>query len=357
VLSTLRSVGAVNVPRSSARRPVPTGLRRAWIVAAVAALCAAFGLSSGAAAAPASPSGRSAGDAYVLAPSSRTLAPVAVQGTSGSVSAPQNVLSGSATRISGANSYLVLDFGKEVGGLVTLTFGGASGSGRQVGLAFSESSLYVGPVSDLSSGTVFSGAGTDGALYTTVNGAGTYTMPTDKLRGGFRYLTVFLSSSGWVDLTGVSLAFTGAAGMSDPSAYTNYFYSNDDQLNRIWYAGAYTVQMNTIDPTQGRVYPPPSSGWENNGVVGVGSSVLVDGAKRDRSVWSGDLGVSLPTAYVSTDDLVSTRNALTTLYQHQNSSTGELEYGGLCRARRLQRRTAALAPSAAPAFHRPLTHL
>jgi hypothetical protein len=137
------------------------------------------------------------------------------------VSAPQNVLSGSATRISGANSYLVLDFGKEVGGLVTLTFGGASGSGRQVGLAFSESSLYVGPVSDLSSDTVFSGAGTDGALYTTVNGAGTYTMPTDKLRGGFRYLTVFLSSSGWVDLTGVSLASTGAAGMSDPGAYTN----------------------------------------------------------------------------------------------------------------------------------------
>ncbi|MDX8032656.1 hypothetical protein SK803_20775 [Lentzea sp. BCCO 10_0856] len=31
-----------------------------------------------------------------------------------------------------------------------------------------------------------------------------------RLRGGFRYLTVFLSMSGWVDLTGVSLSFTPA---------------------------------------------------------------------------------------------------------------------------------------------------
>ncbi|MFC1434032.1 trehalase family glycosidase [Streptacidiphilus sp. N1-3] len=274
------------------------------------------------------PLGRSAGDAYIYAPSSRTLAPVAVQGTSGSVGSPQNVLSGASTRISGTNSYLVLDFGKEVGGLVTLRFAGASGSGQQVGLAFSESSLYVGTNSDLSSGTVYSGSGTDGALRTTVNGAGSYTMPTDKLRGGFRYLTVFMGTSGWVDLSGVSLAFTGAAGMSDPSSYPNYFYSNDALLNRIWYAGAYTVQMDTIDPTQGRAYPPPASGWENNAVIGSGAGVLSDGAKRDRAVWPGDLGVSLPTEYASTDDIVSTKNALNSLYQHQNSSTGELEYGG-----------------------------
>ncbi|HEY1484480.1 MAG TPA: hypothetical protein VGF84_00165, partial [Micromonosporaceae bacterium] len=279
-------------------------------------------------AAPAAPSDRTAANALILAPATRTLGPVAIQSTAGAVTSPQNVLSGASTRISGTNSYVVLDFGKEVGGLVTLTFAGASSSGQQVGLAFTESSLYVGTLSDLSSGAAFSGTGTDGAIYATVNGAGTYTMPTDKLRGGFRYLTVFLSSSGWVDLKGVSLNFTGAAGMTNPQAYPNYFYSNDALLNRIWYAGAYTVQMDTINPTQGRVWGPPASGWENNGVIGVGASDLVDGAKRDRSVWPGDLGISLPTEYVSTDDVVSTKNALTTLYQHQNGSTGELEYGG-----------------------------
>ncbi|MEU6852902.1 trehalase family glycosidase [Actinacidiphila alni] len=336
--------------RPPRRRPPAPALHRLRVALLVAALCAALGLSATppaaarstarsaaasatsaapqATASPAAMAGRSAGDAYIYAPHSRTLAPVAVQGTSGSVSAPGNVLSGASTRISGTNSFLVLDFGKEVGGLVTLKFAGASGAGQRVGLAFSESSLYVGPVSDLSSGTVYSGSGTDGALTTTVNGAGGYTMPADKLRGGFRYLTVFMASSGWVDLNGVSLAFTGAAGMSDPAAYGNYFYSSDDLLNKIWYAGAYTVQMDTIAPDTGRAYPPPASGWENNAVIGSGAGILTDGAKRDRAVWPGDLGVSLPTEYVSTHDIASTKNALNSLYQHQNSSTGELEYGG-----------------------------
>ena len=264
---------------------------------------------------------------YNYAPASHTVKPVAIQSTSGTVSSPGNVLSGQSTRLSGANSAVVLDFGKEVGGLVTLSFAGASGAGQRLGLAFTESSLYVGQNSDASSGTVNSGPGTDGAVYATVNGAGGYTMPTDKLRGGFRYLTVFLSTSGWVDLNGVSLNFTAVPGMANPQAYPNYFSSNDPLLNKIWYAGAYTVQLDSIDPNQGRAWPPPSTGWENNANVGVGVSVLTDGAKRDRTVWPGDMGVSLPTEYVSTNDVASSRNALTTIYQHQKS-TGELGYSG-----------------------------
>ena len=260
-------------------------------------------------------------------PTSRTVAPVAVQGTSGTVTSPQNVLSGQPTRISGAHSRLVLDFGKEVGGIVTLTFSGASGAGQQLGLAFSESSNYIGENSDLSAG-IFNGNDTDGAIFANVGGAGSYTMPIDKLRGGFRYLTLFLTTTGWVDLNGVSLNFTAAPGKTDPSAYTNYFSSNDDLLNKIWYAGAYTVQLDTIDPHQGRVWPAPATGWENNATIGVGSSILSDGAKRDRTVWSGDMGISLPTEYVTTNDTVSSKNALTTLYQHQNTSTGEFPYAG-----------------------------
>jgi hypothetical protein len=275
---------------------------------------------------PQSARARAAADNY--SPSSRTLAPVAIQGTSGSVTSPQNVLSGQSTRISGAHSRIVLDFGKEVAGQVTLKFAGASGAGQQLGLAFSESSLYVGENSDLSSGTANSGTGTDGALAVRVDGAGSYSMPADKLRGGFRYLTVFLSTSGWIDVNGVSLAFTAAPGVSNPQAYANYFSSNDELLNKIWYAGAYTTQLDTIDPQQGRVWPAPATGWENNGNVGVGASVLSDGAKRDRTVWPGDMGISLPTEYASTDDVVSSRNSLTTLYQHQNTSTGELPFSG-----------------------------
>ncbi|MBA2677413.1 MAG: alpha-L-rhamnosidase [Ktedonobacteraceae bacterium] len=263
------------------------------------------------------------GDAYNYSPTTRTLAPTAIYTTSGTVSNPTNLLAGQSTRLSGKNAYVAIDFGKEVGGIVTLTFAGSSDSSQSIGLAFSESSNNVGTNSDASSG-----GGADGAIYAAVAGAGAYTMPGDKLRGGFRYLTLFLNSSGWVDINGVSLNFTAEPAMSNPAAYPNYFYSNDSLLNKIWYAGAYTVQLDTINPTQGRVWPAPSSGWENNGTVGVGSEVLTDGAKRDRSVWPGDMGVSLPSEYVSTDDLVATRNSLTTIYQHQNTSTGELPYSG-----------------------------
>jgi hypothetical protein len=263
------------------------------------------------------------GDPYNYSPTTRTLAPTSIYTTSGTVSNPTNLLSGQSTRLSGNSSYITVDFGKEVGGIVTLTFAGSSDSNQSVGLAFSESSINIGPNSDASSG-----GSADGAIYAAVAGAGVYTMPSDKLRGGFRYLTLFLTSSGWVDINGVSLNFTAEPTMSNPAAYPNYFYSNDSLLNKIWYAGAYTVQLDTISPTQGRVWPAPSSGWENNGTIGVGSEVLTDGAKRDRSVWPGDMGVSLPTEYVSTDDLVATRNSLTTIYQHQNTSTGELPYSG-----------------------------
>ncbi len=276
-----------------------------------------------AAPAPASAAATSPCAADIVAPTSRTLAPVSVHAASATVGNPAGVLSGASTRLNGDGSAVTLDFGKEVGGVVTLHFAGASGAGQSVGLAFSESSQFVGQGSDASNG----GGGADGALFTTVNGAGTYTMPLDRQRGGFRYLTLFLHSTGWVDVNGASLSLTAAPGVSDPAAYPDYFCSNDSLLNRIWSAGAYTVQLDTIAPDQGRVWPAPASGWENNGTVGVGSEVLVDGAKRDRSVWPGDMGISVPTAYVSTDDLTASRNSLTTMYDNQKSS-GEMPYGG-----------------------------
>ncbi|HEY3870632.1 MAG TPA: hypothetical protein VGM10_19875 [Actinocrinis sp.] len=258
-----------------------------------------------------------------LSPASRTVAPTSIYATTGSVSNPSNLLSGQSTELSGSGSSVTVDFGKEVGGIVTLGFSAASGANQSVGLAFSESDEFVGESSDASSG----GSGADGAIYASVSGAGSYTMPSDKLRGGFRYLTLFMNSSGWVEIDGVSLDFTSAPGTADPAAYPDYFCSNDSLLNQIWYAGAYTVQLDDISPTQGRVWPAPSSGWENDGVVGTGTEVLVDGAKRDRSVWPGDMGVSAPTEYVSTDDMTAVRNSLTTMYQNQQSN-GQLPYGG-----------------------------
>ena len=48
----------------------------------------------------------------------------------------------------------------------------------------------------------------------------------------------------------------------------------------------------------------------NHPVTPVADAILVDGAKRDRTVWPGDLGVSVPTEYASLGDVTPTRNAL-----------------------------------------------
>ena len=108
--------------------------------------------------------------------------------------------------------------------------------------------------------------------------------------------------------------------------------------------GAYTNQMVTINSTQG--YAPNflngrisnstaiatsaadgTMDWWLNTTITNGTSTLVDGAKRDRLVWSGDMAISVPSIAVTTLDLVSVRNALDSLFAFQ-SQTGMLPYGG-----------------------------
>jgi hypothetical protein len=74
-------------------------------------------------------------------------------------------------------------------------------------------------------------------------------------------------------------------------------------------------------------YGPPLYWWLNYTVTN-GSSALVDGAKRDRLVWSGDMSMLIPGIAVSTYDLISVRNSLDSLFAIQNPSTGQLQYAG-----------------------------
>ncbi|HEX4458205.1 MAG TPA: alpha-L-rhamnosidase, partial [Polyangia bacterium] len=263
------------------------------------------------------------GDPYILAPPSRTVTPVAVLSTSGSVTNPTNVLSGKATTLSGSGAQIVLDFGKEVGGIVSLAFSSATANST-LGVAFSESSLYVGPNSDNSAG----GGNSDGAIPVAVSGPSSWTSDAKYLRGGFRYLTVFLTSAGPVDLSGVSLAYSPDPERTIPNQYPNYFYSNDDIVNKAWYSGAYTFQTNVILNHEGRVPPAPAANWDNTGAVGEsGNVVVVDGAKRDRTVWPGDLAISLPTGYAALADTEAVKNAIITLFNHQHSD-GHLQWCG-----------------------------
>ena len=101
---------------------------------------------------PTSNDSENQGQAFNLAPFSRTIEPVSIYATHGAVANPTSVLTGKETLLSGMGSYIVVDFSREIGGIVTLNFTTASSNNESVGLAFSESSDFVGTNSDSSNG-------------------------------------------------------------------------------------------------------------------------------------------------------------------------------------------------------------
>lgn len=70
------------------------------------------------------------------------------------------------------------------------------------------------------------------------------------------------------------------------------------------------------------------TGWANNGTLGPGDTIIVDGAKRDRAVWPGDMGIAAGGSFYSIGDLSSIKNALQTMYNNQDNSTGAFPEAG-----------------------------
>ncbi|EXJ58926.1 hypothetical protein A1O7_06356 [Cladophialophora yegresii CBS 114405] len=232
-----------------------------------------------------------------------------------------------AQTISGNGSLVTYDFGKEVGGIVRFSYT-SSGAGT-LGIAFTESRKFVGYVSDSSNGLF---TGSDLWLNVTLTGQpGQYVMPDEVLRGGFRYMTLWFStnsSATAVSAQNITVELDFQPTWSNLRAYQGYFHCSDELLNRIWYAGAYTLQSNAVPTYTGRQVPMLAWNWANNATLGPGYSIIVDGAKRDRAVWPGDIGIAVPSAFVSTGDLESVRNALQVMYDYQNTTTGAFDESG-----------------------------
>ena len=252
-------------------------------------------------------------DSSIYAPESRSVIPKYVLSPDGDSSSTE--YSGSIT-LKNNGSSVVLDFGLEVGGIISLNY--STTAPAALGMAFTESKIWIGEWSDSSNGGF---KGPDGAIYANITsaGSGSYKMPDAKLRGGFRYMTLFLIAANETifDISNISLEIAFQPTWSNLRAYQGYFHSNDELLNRIWYSGAYTIQTNCVPANTGRHHPPPSRGWVNDGKLGPGNTIMVDGAKRDRAVWPGDMGIAVPSTFVSTGDLDSIKNALQVMYDYQ----------------------------------------
>ncbi|EME41614.1 glycoside hydrolase family 78 protein, partial [Dothistroma septosporum NZE10] len=278
---------------------------------------------------------------YILAPSSRELHPVSVYKVNGTVNGAESLTgheSGSGT-FEGVSS-ATYDFGKNTAGRISLTVGDVEGDDQAIGIAFSESSSWI---TDQGSDST-ANAGLDELLWVYPDGSGKYTVGPEHERGGFRYLSLIHNTTGSVEVEQITIKFTPMPHWADDGLkdYTGYFHCNDELINRIWYAGAYTNQLCTINPQYGNSLvhldtitanmtgddTPPNT-WYNNLTITNGTSALVDGAKRDRLVWAGDMAIAVPGLVVSTNDLITVANSLDSLFGVQDKTTGQLPYAGV----------------------------
>ncbi|TIA90781.1 hypothetical protein E3P81_03603 [Wallemia ichthyophaga] len=214
----------------------------------------------------------------------------------------------------------------------------ADSANQTVGVAFSESSYYATRSSDMSIGL---NGEVDGSLRVELNGTnGTqeqWTADDLHLRGAYRYATLFMATPGTVEVSGLSNQFTAAPQVDEDKLreYSGYFYSDDALLNRIWYAAAYTNQLSTIGAgTSRNTTTTPTSNWNNSELItplSPSDSVLVDGAKRDRTEWPGDFATAIPPTFLANNrdglGMEALRNSLRALYS-QVSADGMLPYAG-----------------------------
>lgn len=161
-------------------------------------------------------------DEYILAPRSRTLHPVSVHNTNGSVSNPDSL-----TRLNGSSVFdgiaaTSYDFGINIAGVVSLDIGSFSDSSQYIGVTFSESSYWVSNASS----DATADAGKDETLWFHVTESGRYTAPREKERGAFRYMTLVHNSTGNLEVTGVEVHYTVMPHWEDESIanYTGYFH-------------------------------------------------------------------------------------------------------------------------------------
>jgi hypothetical protein len=166
---------------------------------------------------------------YILAPSNRTLHPVSVRTVNGTVDNAESVTCNKAGNATFTDaSAVTFDYGKNIAGVVSLTVDAVSDLNQFIGITFSESSLWIsGEGSDATSDS-----GIDETLWIQPTSAGTYTVPRQNERGGFRYLSLVHNTTGSLSISQVVTYFTPMPHYAEDQLrnYTGYFHSNGRQL-------------------------------------------------------------------------------------------------------------------------------
>lgn len=222
---------------------------------------------------------------YVEGPPDPNVRPVSIVSTSGDVRNADALLhpghgAATLTRASAetGSTDILLDYGKDVGGLPYFVVTGEVGS-PNLHVSYSEGGQYADqPSGDTDPTTGIPRPGEDPHRYDDYTVSAPGTISASLIQGGERYERISLTTPGTLTLRAAGIHFM--AYDATPGKYQGWFLSSDDTLNRIWYAGAYTTQLNMIPANTPDGGPQP---------------VIFDGAKRDRLVWVGDIAQDVPT--------------------------------------------------------------
>jgi alpha-L-rhamnosidase len=209
---------------------------------------------------------------YVQTPRRSDVCPTGLVSTSGTVTGAGNLLCGRAggatlTMLEGGDTpTIVLDYGQEVGGLPYFVVASTAGS-PSLKAAYSEGRGNLTPTGD-GSPPWADGDPARSDVYQ-ISGPGTIT--NRYVQGGERYEAITLTTPGTLTLSGVGIRYIADRTQADE--YRGHFLSSSDELNRIWYAGAYTLQTNLVP-----AHSLPGSWTVKDGALQAGGSRINDGA-------------------------------------------------------------------------------
>jgi len=183
--------------------------------------------------------------------------------------------------LGGQAPMVILDYGQDVGGYTRFSYYGATPNLLQA--SYSESTNNLSAIGDGALSSALLANSGDPLTFQIIPVLGNGSYQGSQLQGGFRCQRSILNLPGTLTLTNIGTEMT--APLRSPEEYSGNFLSDSDIINRIWYAGAYTVNLDEIPAgTPGFAGPYPLS-------------ILGEAAKRDRAVWAGDLLVAAMTAH------------------------------------------------------------
>ena len=191
---------------------------------------------------------------------------------------------------------VILDYGQDVGGFTRFSYYGATPNLLQA--SYSESLSNLTAIGDGALSSALLANSGDPLTFQIIPVLGNGSYQGSQLQGGFRYQRIVLNLPGTLTLTNIGTEMT--APLRSPEEYAGNFLSDSDIINRIWYAGAYTLNLDEI--------PAGTPGF--NGPYPL--SILGEAAKRDRAIWAGDLlsaGITLHDVFGAVGDAVA-RNSL-----------------------------------------------